>query len=705
MARVYEIDGEWKSWNYMHDHLGYTKVPTSEITYKSASPETWGEDTSDDGYYTNSEPSSEYFVNGRIGWWSRDGLSNIAHLMPSFCETDDLYFSNGVTISVAALFEEIEPEEDRVYLIAAVMNLGWKTLSEWQELGWDIAVADVALFGGDFSGNKITMESVDGGGSLIDKYAHYKALFELRGWSPGGDFTEYQALGGILTGTSDNAMWVLAGSMGGVIDEDVPPVPVITSVEVNLGLRWDVAGGSNTWLAKTFPANDWWWSGILSQSDVDTIESVGGSICPTSNPSEAWPGLIGALKFEPYHFTYELLDMYSGIGEGSVPFTPTYFSLIGLENPDSDCLDYRSCMIIESATATSTPTKSYRVRITNKYPEDRESIFVLLGLKYDYSSTAPNYRWTTVYFNDSGSYYWAGLLNAVDQAKLQELGLISDTSYPFDEVLYSDDYEYECVAVYDDMFGYNPWPESVRQHFYVDKAASYQCICLYSDQGLSGYPLLTWCCKITPKVPNSDYVKGSISGLTLPTAHSGQYSSVLFNSLRYYAKGTLSNTGSITASDTPYFGVYGPTWYYGTITWTDESLGDLSDKIAISSVETGPIIVQSVFRIIFIQGSEIVGYHPKESGEESYNAITGYSYNNGTHTITFYATSGDWTASQYAGRIQLRYLDGVSTFKKLSAFDLVDVSNGTLSKATTTDRYNMYDVWNGDITVIAKYNG
>jgi hypothetical protein len=695
MARVYEINGEWKSWNYMHDHLGYTRVPTTWITYKSANPETWGEDTSDDGYYTNGETSSEYFVNGKLGWWSRDGLSNIAHLMPSFCETDDLYFSNGVTISVAALFEEIEPEEARVYLIAAVMNLGWKTLAEWQELGWDIAVADVPLFGGDFSGNKITMESVDGGGSLIDKYAHYKALFELRGWSPGGDFTEYQAIGGILTGTSDDAMFVQAGSMGGVIDEYVPPVPVVTSVEVNLGLRWDVSGGTNTWLAKTFPANDWWWSGILSQEDVDTIESVGGSICPTTNPSEAWPGLIGALKFEPYLFTYELLDMYSGIGEGSVPFVPSYFSLIGLENPTSDGLDYRSCMIIKSTTATSTPTKSYRVRITNKYPEDRDSIFVLLGLKYDYSSTAPNYRWTTVYFNAAGDYYWAGLLNAVDQAKLQAMGLISDTSYPFDEVLYSEDYEYECVAVYDDMFGYSPWPESVRQHFYVDKAASYSCICLYSDQELSGYPMLTWCCKITPKVPNSDYVKGTISGLTLPTAHSGQYSSVLFNSLRYYVKGTLSNTGSITGA---YFGYESGTWYYGTITWVDSSLRDLSGDIAISSLDAR-IINQSVFRIIIIGGSAITGYLPEDP-----NAITSYSYNNGTHTLTFYSTD-NWTASQYSGRIQLRYLDGVSTFKKLSAFDLVDVSSGTLSKATTTDRYDMYNVWNGDITVIAKYNG
>jgi hypothetical protein len=491
MARVYEINGEWKSWNYMHDHLGYTRVPTTWITYKSANPETWGEDTSDDGYYTNGETSSEYFVNGKLGWWSRDGLSNIAHLMPSFCETDDLYFSNGVTISVAALFEEIEPEEARVYLIAAVMNLGWKTLAEWQELGWDIAVADVPLFGGDFSGNRITMESVDGGGSLIDKYAHYKALFELRGWSPGGDFTEYQAIGGILTGTSDDAMFVQAGSMGGVIDEYIPPLPVQTTVELNLGLRWDVSGGTNTWLAKTFPANDWWWSGIISQEDVDTLDSVGGSICPTSSPSTAWPGLIGALKFEPYHFTYELLKMYSGLGVDEVSFDPSNFSLIGYEIPDNDSLAYRSCMLIRATNAFGTLTKSYRVRITNKYPNDRDSIFVMLGLKYDYSLL----EWKSVMFSGSGSYWWAGILNSVDQAKLQALGLVSDTGYPFDEVLYSDAYEYECLGVY-----YNLWGNPIYsgENFHVEKAQDYQVITLVSNAAVGEYTKY-WLCKITPK--------------------------------------------------------------------------------------------------------------------------------------------------------------------------------------------------------------
>jgi phage tail P2-like protein len=352
-------------------------------------------------------------------------------------------------------------------------------------------VPDVPLFGGDFFGNRITMESVDGGGSLIDKYAHYKALFELRGWSPGGDFTEYQAIGGILTGTSDDAMFVQAGSMGGVIDEYIPPLPVQTTVELNLGLRWDVSGGTNTWLAKTFPANDWWWSGIISQEDVDTLDSVGGSICPTSSPSTAWPGLIGALKFEPYHFTYELLKMYSGLGVDEVSFDPSNFSLIGYEIPDNDSLAYRSCMLIRATNAFGTLTKSYRVRITNKYPNDRDSIFVMLGLKYDYSLL----EWKSVTFSGSGSYWWAGILNSVDQAKLQALGLVSDTEYPFDEVLYSDAYEYECLGVY-----YNLWGNPIYsgENFHVEKAQDYQVITLVSNAAVGEYTKY-WLCKITPK--------------------------------------------------------------------------------------------------------------------------------------------------------------------------------------------------------------
>ena len=196
-------------------------------------------------------------------------------------------------------------------------------------------------------------------------------------------------------------------------------------------------------------------------------------------------------------------------------------------------------------------------------------------------------------------------------------------------------------------------------------------------------------------ITGSEDASGTISAITLPTAHS--YTGVLFDSLRYYAKGTISNTGSVTN-----LWQSTSTWYYGTLTWTDESLGDLSDKIIVNSTSYSGMLRQTVCRIIFICDSNITGYHPMDT-DSSQGQITNYSYNNGVHSITFYFAGTDWTSGTYSGRIQFRYLNGVTTFNNLNAFDLVSVSEGSLSKNTTSDRYDMYNVWDNSITIHAQY--
>jgi hypothetical protein len=203
-------------------------------------------------------------------------------------------------------------------------------------------------------------------------------------------------------------------------------------------------------------------------------------------------------------------------------------------------------------------------------------------------------------------------------------------------------------------------------------------------------------------LPHDD-ATGTISGITLPTEHSGSYTGVSFDSLRYYAKGTISNTGYQWGA----FG-FSSGFYYATLTWEDESLGDLSDKIIIADPydQNAGQTAQTVFRIVFITTDHINGYSPYYSGSQYLlaNQISAYSYNNGTHQITFWnSSSTPWYSETYAGRIQFRYLDGVTKFENLNATELVSISSGTLSKDTTTDRYDMYNVWNGDITIHAEY--
>jgi hypothetical protein len=198
-------------------------------------------------------------------------------------------------------------------------------------------------------------------------------------------------------------------------------------------------------------------------------------------------------------------------------------------------------------------------------------------------------------------------------------------------------------------------------------------------------------------VERFDTVTDNIYRMGLPNDHSGSYIKTSMDSLRYYAKGTLSNTGVITAT---YFGHYAE-WYHGTITWTDETLGDLTDKITVTPLTASDLEKQTIFRIIFISDGEISGYHPSDTVESNWGQITNYNYNNGTHSIEFYSDY-PWLCT-YAGRIQFRYLDGVTEFENLSTFDLVNISSGTLSKATSTDRFNMYNAWNGEVTIKAYY--
>ena len=181
-----------------------------------------------------------------------------------------------------------------------------------------------------------------------------------------------------------------------------------------------------------------------------------------------------------------------------------------------------------------------------------------------------------------------------------------------------------------------------------------------------------------------------INTMVLPSTHAGSYTHVTFDSLRYYAKCAVHD---IEKSQD----------YAATLTWTDASLGDLTGKITISkdSFNKRP---QTVFRIIFIYESSISGASAYDGTNSSFSGyISSYTYNNGVHSIRFHYTIYDWTNYPITGRIQLRYLDGVTKFLNLDAFDLIDVYNGNLVLNTSSDRYDMYSVWGGSIDLHAEY--
>lgn len=197
-----------------------------------------------------------------------------------------------------------------------------------------------------------------------------------------------------------------------------------------------------------------------------------------------------------------------------------------------------------------------------------------------------------------------------------------------------------------------------------------------------------------------DIASGVISSIQLPTFNDGKYINTSFESLRYYAKGTVSNTYTTSFA----YGI-NTTWFVGTITWYDPSLGDLSDKIRWRNPQNIGLDKQDVIRIWVITENHINGYGVYDTlmDQSVYRQVASYSYTNGTHSMKIYM--GDVTNNPFdgalAGRIMIRYLDGTTTFNNLDAFDLINVSSGTLSKETTTDRYDMYSVWGGNITMKA----
>ena len=194
--------------------------------------------------------------------------------------------------------------------------------------------------------------------------------------------------------------------------------------------------------------------------------------------------------------------------------------------------------------------------------------------------------------------------------------------------------------------------------------------------------------------------EGTVSSLALPSEHVGSYYRAYFSSSRYYVKGVLSNTGSITQY---YFGQSTlATWYYGTVTWEDRSIGNLRSAIFVNPTSASALGQQTVFRIIFITGNKISGYHPWDAQDttQSLMQITSYTYNNGVHSITFYS-SNSWFGTEFDGRLQIRYLDETVGFENLYADGIVSINNGVLQKDTTSDRYDMYNAYNGEIELSA----
>lgn len=660
--RFYKIGNTWYPWQTAHGLYGYTKTPTIRITYISTSQATWGQPEGGYGFFDGdaSEPQDgSYFHTSTWGWFDADTMAKTVWLMPSECEIDDIFFENNGEISLGARLI-IDPsvsidEEDWRYLIASVRNLGWHTLDEWAELGWVLSDPNTLYFGGDFSGNNIRTESVDGGGGLIDKYASYKALFELRGWEPGGLFVDkprMMGICGVLTETSDSVVLVevpkqlsvgrieFTGSLaeGGIPDSGVVEeyVPAPTNyIDIVLGLRWDVDNGG--WLAKSFGINDWWWSGILSQEDLSRLQAFGCDYCQTTNTSTAWPGLIGAVKYDD-GFYYDLLELYEEVGEQPTPMASGFYFAERTSTADRD---YTGCLILYARYGYTTLCKSYKVRITKK----EEYIDVILGFRWDTSLN----DWRSINFDYAleDNNWWGCFISSDDATKVSRYGVeVGSAGWLGDNggLLYSDDFTFEALEVYSELdqpvIGYDLSTFDIRS---VSNSASTHMLSIFNTQR-DATMLKFWKCRITRKVAPA-----------LPTV-STENDFGNYNWVTPYSGGAGSVSMQSGEIKNAYYGgtqqiVYLDTKSYGIIQWQttpgtnagsiEVSVVENSTLVALKNVSSNTIsIAQARVAVCSSNAVEIVTVYDNQNAH--FNA---FKYNDGT-TDYYYVlddTQTDWT--------------------------------------------------------------
>lgn len=159
MTKLYLYQNQYRTWDYLHNRVGFATTPSTTISYLYANAANWGTGFTY-GYYAGDtlDPSSgEYYVaTVYVGWRGINALAINLGLMPSIGGNIDttLTFTNGIQSSPAAKIVTLqdtgglELEQIPIYLIQAAINQGWHTESEWEDLGWTQGRDDVIPMGG-----------------------------------------------------------------------------------------------------------------------------------------------------------------------------------------------------------------------------------------------------------------------------------------------------------------------------------------------------------------------------------------------------------------------------------------------------------------------------------------------------------------------------------------------------------------------------
>jgi len=137
-TRLYKINGEYNTFEYWHNHYGYTRTPTFSVQYKTTNP--WGDAFASDGYYDAEDLMDiftfSFFVPGVVGWYSIDDLALVGYYPAAATE---LTVARDSEVSNAATLTQ---DNETYYLVQNDIEYGWMSQAEFEARGWSTDVGD-----------------------------------------------------------------------------------------------------------------------------------------------------------------------------------------------------------------------------------------------------------------------------------------------------------------------------------------------------------------------------------------------------------------------------------------------------------------------------------------------------------------------------------------------------------------------------------
>ena len=137
-TRLYKINGEYNTFEYWHNHYGYTRTPTFSVQYKTTNP--WGAAFASGGYYDAEDLMDiftfSFFVPGVVGWNVIDDLALEGYYPAA---ATDLTVARDSEVSNAATLTQ---DNETYYLVQNDIEYGWMSQAEFEARGWSTDVGD-----------------------------------------------------------------------------------------------------------------------------------------------------------------------------------------------------------------------------------------------------------------------------------------------------------------------------------------------------------------------------------------------------------------------------------------------------------------------------------------------------------------------------------------------------------------------------------